>query len=350
MISASHITGLLLLGFTGAACGQIKVNPNQLLPLHVKQPALLHMPAPLHQITPAQNAAPEAAPSPEQSMTVPPGSGGTLIGAPLPPPPATPQASAASMKEDVVVEPAEVAVMSASLQDAKKVQQQAQSLGMSVIRRSVLHHLGLVISVLQVPEGTSVTSALAQLRQAMPQAWLDANRRYVLQAGPAGHALPARLRAQAQRCAQPARIGMIDTRIDLGDHAFKSAGVTMRSFLPAGVAPAAAEHGTAVASRLVGRGHGLMPRARLYSAAVFRSRGGGADTDAELVARALDWLVGQKVAAIELGFDGGRDQVLQAALLRVEQRGVAVIDAKLQPYAPAKDARTAHQPRKETCP
>jgi hypothetical protein len=117
---------------------------------------------------------------------------------------------------------------------------------------------------------------------------------------------------------------------------------------PEFVAPAAADHGTAVAARLVGRGHGLMPRARLYAATVFRSR--GADTDAELMARALDWLVGQKVTAIELGFDGSRVQVLQAALLRVEKRGVAVIDAKLRPYALAKDARTAHQPSKETCP
>ena len=350
MISASRIAGLVLLGFAGAACGQIKikVNPKQLVPLHQKQPVLLHMPAPLHQIGPAQTPAPEAAPSPAPSTAVPPGSGGTLIGSPLPPPPATPQASAASLKEDVVVEPAEVAVMSASLEDAQQVQQQAQSLGLSVTRRAVLHHLGLVVSVLRVPAGTSVAAALTQLRQAMPRAWLDANRRYVLDTGTADHS--RRLPAQAQRCAQRARIGMIDTRVALGDPALKSARVTMRSFLPAGVAPAATDHGTAVASLLVGGDHGLMPRARLYAAAVFRSRDHGADTDAELVARALDWLVGQKVAAIELSIGGSRNQVLQAALLRVDKRGVAVIDAKLRPYALAKNARAAHPPRKVPCP
>jgi minor extracellular protease Epr len=226
------------------------------------------------------------------------------------------------------------------------VQRQAQSLGMSVTRRAVLHNLGLVVSVLRAPAGTSVAAALTQLRQAMPRAWFDANRRYVLDAATAGHAL--RLPAQAQRCGQRARIGMIDTRIALGDPALKPARVTMRSFLPAGVAPAAADHGTAVASLLVGRGGGLMPRARLYAAAVFRSRGHGADTDAELVARALDWLVGQKVEAIELSLGSSRNQVLQAALLRVEKRGAAVIDAKLRPYALAKDARAA-RPGKTAC-
>jgi len=351
MISASRVTGLILLGFAGAACGQIKikVNPKLLVPLHEKQqPVQLQMPVPLHQIGPAQSPAPKAAPSPPPAETVPPASGGTLIGSPLPPPPATPQASAASMKEDVAVEPAEVAVMSASMQDARQVQQQAQSLGMSVTRRAALHNLGLVVSVLRVPAGTTVAAALTQLRQAMPRAWFDANRRYVLDAGAGDHA--QRIPAQAQRCAPRARLGMIDTRIALGDPTLKSARVTTRSFLPAGVTPAAADHGTAVASLLVGRGRGLMPRAKLYAAAVFRSRDHGADTDAELVARALDWLVGQKVAAIELSIGGSPNQVLQAALLRVEKRGVAVIDAKLRPYALAKNARAAHPPSKVPCP
>jgi len=345
MTRAPHVVGLLLLGFAGAACGQIKVNPNLLLPLHEKKPVPLYMPAPLHQITPVQSPPPapaEAEPpqaQPAESQPAAPDSGGTLIGTPLPPPPAAPQAGATSMKENAAIEPAEVAVMSVSLQDAQQVQQQAQSLGMSVVRRAVLHHLGLVISVLRVPEGTRVADALAQLRQAMPRTWFDANRRYALEAGPAE---PARLPAQAQRCAQRAGVGMIDTRIAPGDPAFKSAHVTMRSFLPAGVAPAPADHGTAVAARLVGRG--ATPRARLSAAAVYRSRGGGADTDAELVARALDWLVGQKVAAIELSVGGSPDQILQAALLRVEKQGIAVLDAKLRPYP------HAVQPSKETCP
>ena len=353
MIHASRIAGLMLLGFASAACGQIKVNPNQLQPLHEKKPLLLQMPVPLHQIGPAQSPPPPTPSSPTPSSpapaeTVAPGSGGSLIGSPLPPPPATPQASATSMKQDVAVEPAEVAVISASLQDAQQVQQQAQSLGMSVTRRAVLHHLGLVISVLRVAAGTTVAAALTQLRQAMPRAWFDANQRYVLDAGTGDHA--QRIPAQAQRCAQQARIGMIDTRIALNDPTLKSASVTTRSFLPAGVTPAAADHGTAVASLLVGRGRGLMPRAKLYTAAVFRSRGHGADTDAELVARALDWLVGQRVAAIELSIGGSRNQVLQAALLRVEKRGVAVIDAKLRPYTLAKNTRAAQPPSKEPCP
>ena len=68
------------------------------------------------------------------------------------------------------------------------------------------------------------------------------------------------------------------------------------------------------------------------------------------MARALDWLVGQRVAAIELSIGGSRNQVLQAALLRVEKRGVAVIDGKLRPYTLAKNTRAAQPPSKEPCP
>lgn len=346
MISASRIVGLMLLAFAGTACGQITINPKLLVPLHKKNPALLKMPAPMHRIAPAPSPAPAAAASPAPPVTAPPSSGGTLIGAPLPPPPTVLQASAASMKEEVAIEPAEAAVMSASIQDAQQVQQQAQSLGMSVKRRAVLANLGLVISVLRVPEGTSVAAALAQLRQAMPGVWFDANQRYRLEAGPAAYG-PKLIRwpAAPQRCAQGARIGMIDTPIDLAHPAFKSENVTLRSFLPAGVAPAAADHGTAIASLLVGRGFGLLPGAKLYAAGVFRSRGEhGADTDAELVVRALDWLAGQKVVALNLSFGGRRNQLLEAAILRVEELGVAVIAAAGNGGPQAKPAYPAAQP------
>ena len=122
---------------------------------------------------------------------------------------------------------------------------------------------------------------------------------------------------------------MVDTAVDLAHPAFKGGRVTQRSFLPAGVSRAKAGHGTAVASLLVGGERlGLLGGARLYAAAVFRKRGDdGANTDAELAVRALDWLVGQGVAAINLSFGGPRNRILEAAVLRVEQRGIEVLAA-----------------------
>jgi hypothetical protein len=250
------------------------------------------------------------------------------------------------------------------MQEAQQLQQQAQALGLGIKRRAALGNLGLVVSVFRVPNGISVADALAQLRQALPGAWLDANHRYALETGP--EVFGPRLVGWpdgAQGCPGAPALGMIDTAPDLEHPVFAGRKVTVRSFLPSGVSPASAEHGTAVASLLVGEGSGLLPGAELRAAAVFRRRGEhGADTDAELVARALDWLAGQKVVAINLSFGGPRNQLVEAAILRTERLGIEVlaaagnggadaspvypaaqagvlavtaIDAKLQPYAHA---------------
>lgn len=349
----------LLLAWAGAAFGQSPAidrmrlapppNPN-LVPLQIAplppSSAQTPTPPPAPATTEPLGPASTEAPAPIPLMSAPPGSGGTLIGSPLPPPPAVPQ-TAGALKEDVTIEPGEVAVMSASLQDAQQVQQRAQALGMAIKRRAVLGNLGLVISVLRVPRGVSVASALAQLRQAMPAAWFDANHRYSLEGGPAviyGPKLVGWPAAPAQ-CGGGAKIGMIDTPVDLGNPAFEGGHVMQRSFLPAGVTAAPADHGTAIASLLVGSGVGLMPGGALRAAAVFRLRGEhGADTTAELVARALDWLVGQHVEVINLSFGGPRDQIVEAAILRVEQRGVAVVAAAGNGGADAPPVYPAAQP------
>jgi minor extracellular protease Epr len=373
MIAARLLAAAALLAWAGASSAQIRVvNPKVVAPppnsALTMPPRTIQAPqiAPL-QIAPQQPQPPAdntgTAPAP-QPLGMPPGSGGTLIGSPLPQPPAVPQGDAQALKEDVTIEPGEVTVASASLQEAQQVQQQAQQLGLAIKRRAVLGHLGLVISVFRVPQGVSVQTALAQLRQALPQAWSDANHRYVLEAGPARYG--ARLvdwPAAAQSCGGGVRVGMVDTAVDLAHPAFRGARVTPRSFLPAGVAPASPAHGTAVASLLVGGdGFGLLGRARLYAAEVFRKRGDGADTDAELAVHALDWLAGQNVAAVNLSFGGPGNRILEAAVLRVEQLGIEVVaaagnggagappaypaaqagvvavtavDAKLQPYAHA---------------
>lgn len=334
MNACPTILAAALLACSGAAAAQIKVIHPKLIAQppggkNAPQPASSQtkFSVPLQTIQQAPAAPPAAGASPASAA---PGSGGTLIGSPLPPPPEVPQAQAQSLEEDATIEPAEVVVVSADMREARQVQQQAQNLGLSIKRRSVLGNLGLVVSVLRVPTGADVASALAQMRQAMPSAWVDANHRYRLQAGPNvyGPKLVA-WPTVPRRCGLGVRLGMIDTPIALAHPAFGSAKISARSFLPSGVAPAPADHGTAIASLLVGGdGYGLMPGARLSAAAVFR-RGGarGANTTAELVARGLDWLVGQKVDAVNLSFGGPRNQLLEAAILRVERSGVEVLAA-----------------------
>ncbi len=330
MTGARSLAAAVLLAWAAATPAQIRVvNPKAVAPppnnaltmpsRTIQAPLQTPQPVTQQQLQPAQ-----------QPLGTAPASSGTLIGSPLPPPPQVPQDAPASIKEDASVEPAELAVVTVNLEDAQQVLHEAQQLGLAIKRRAVLGHLGLVISVFRVPRGATVHAALAQLRQALPSVWSDANHRYALEAGPARYG--ARLvgwPAQSRGCGTGVRIGMIDTAIDLAHPAFKGGRVTLRSFLPAGVAPANAGHGTAVASLLVGDGgYGLLDGAQLYAAAVFRKRGDqGADTDAELAVRALDWLAGENVAAVNLSFGGPRNRILEAAVLRVEQLGIEVVAA-----------------------
>jgi minor extracellular protease Epr len=373
MNPARAILGAALVACTGAAFGQtMRVDLRVLAPppggIRVAPPvaAPTQTPAPTQNSSPTQTIEPVPASAPAAvPLGAPLGAGGSLLGSPLPPPPQAQQGGAAAqINEDVSVEPGEIVVVSASMQDAQQVQQQAQTLGLGIKRRAALGNLGLVVSVFRLPNGISVADALAQLRQALPNVWLDANHRYTLEAGPEVYGPQVVGWPQGNRdCAGAPALGMIDTALDLRHPAFAGRNVKVRSFLPAGVAPAPAEHGTAIASLLVGQGGGLLPGAALHAASVFRRRGEhGADTAAELVARALDWLAGQKVVAINLSFGGPRNQLVEAAILRTEQLGIEVfaaagnggagaipvypaaqagvvavtaVDAKLQPYAHA---------------
>ena len=73
---------------------------------------------------------------------------------------------------------------------------------------------------------------------------------------------------------------------------------------------------------------GLLPNAKLYSAAVFRLRDKKQiDTTAELVIAALDWLVGENVSVINLSFGGPRNLILELVLSKLINKRLTVVSA-----------------------
>jgi len=266
----------------------------------------------------------------------PPSGGGSLLARGLPPPPAAPAPTAEETKKDSPdVEPGELVVVSANVEEARALAQQAGALGYSVKRRRVLKGLGLVVSVLRLPEGTTVAEALRNLRAAAPKVWIDANHRYRLQGADAAKTYGRELiewGVPSSSCGAGRRIGLVDTPVDRKQPALRGQAVTVHDVLPAGVPRAPADHGTAVAALLVGRHRpvataGLVPGAHLYAAAVFRRRGDQLDTTAEDVVAALDWLVRQHVRVINLSLGGPRNLILEAAVRRVEDLGIVVVAA-----------------------
>lgn len=258
-------------------------------------------------------------------------SGGAAVALDLPPPP--PPVEAKSQDADNV-EPGEVVVVSQDMNAAMALAGTAQGMGLSVRRRTRLQHLGFVLSVFRVPQGTTVNDALTQLRAAQPDLWADANHRLRLQ----GEADPRRYGAAlvgwgpAQAgCGAGARIGVVDTGVDLSQPALAGRKITVHRILSAGVAMAKPDHGTAVAALLAGASGsaapGLLPEADVFVAQVVRRRDKQEDTTAEDVARALDWLDGQHVTVVNLSLGGPRNLLVELAVQRLLEQGVAVVAA-----------------------
>jgi len=256
-----------------------------------------------------------------------------LLDSQLPPPPA--DLPPPPPRHDKRSEPGEIVVVSANMAEARVLQQHARNLGLGVKRRTILKELGLVVTVLRVPREVSVGNAIQSLRQVQPNIWVDANHRLGLHGASSanfGQPLVGSTKP-VPACGSGIRIGLIDTVVDTTHPSLKGRAIIIKSFLTTGVKPAAADHGTATAALLVGRPQsngfrGLVPGARLYAASVFRHQDDrGADATAETVVKALNWLASQHVQIINMNFGGQRNLLLEAAIDRLQKRGIVVVVA-----------------------
>jgi hypothetical protein len=267
-----------------------------------------------------------SSPNTQPNIPTRPPSGSSGLSAGLPPPPK--DLPSPPLKDDKTLEPNELVVVTGTMADAQALAQQAQALGLGVKRRTHLGGLGFVVTVFRVPKEMSVGNALTSLRQVSPNVWADANHRYQLFSDAA--------RTYGQRlvgwngspgCGRGVRIGMVDTAIDTAHAMLTGRAIEARSFLASGIPVAGADHGTATAALLVGRQVGLLPGAKLYVANVFRARGSESDTTAEWVVLALNWLAEQRVTIMNLSFGGPRNLLVEVAVRRLLERGIAVVAA-----------------------
>jgi len=271
--------------------------------------------------------------------------GNSLDGMKLPDPPKVPVTDSAA---DNDIEPHELLVISANLQEAESLRKSLAGMNIRVIRRTKLQALGLVLNVLKLPEEITVQDGLGKLRKKYSSTWIDSNRRYHLQGSPTNwdpkRFSYAMINWQGHKaCSGSQRIGIIDSTADLKHPALVHQYVRQKLFLPSGVKLAAQEHGTAITALLVGNDPGrklvgLLKDAKIYIAGVFRqNRDGEAETTSELIVRGLDWLKSQHVSTINLSLGGKRNLVLEAAIKRLLDSGMAIAAAagNAGPAAPA---------------
>ncbi|GAB4122029.1 MAG: hypothetical protein Kow00104_05730 [Rhodothalassiaceae bacterium] len=202
-------------------------------------------------------------------------------------------------------------------------------LGFRLARMRRFEALGFSVAVLGTPKGLEPDDALALARKTLPDIRFEAHHLF----DPSGDTVTATspmeqdgpLPWQGLPVAEGLKIGQIDLGVDSGHPALKGAHMILRSFVGA-QEPVPSEHGTAIASLLVGRlgsFAGASSGAVLYAADVFGDGAEGGSVEAIL--SALDWMAAERVPVVAMPLAGPRNLLLELALDKVSAKGMLVV-------------------------
>lgn len=197
--------------------------------------------------------------------------------------------------------------------------QGAQAAGFTIARRERFEGLGLEEVVLTPPPGQSARQAVRRLRKLDPGGQYDFDHLYS-PSGDAGAGAPG---PEPTRAASDVRVGLLDTGVARQDLVFVGA-VEQQAFAPGGFKMG--DHGTAVASLMVGRGgrfHGAAPGAKLYAADVYGPGPTGGSADA--IVHALAWMARENVPVINISLVGPANLTLEAAVRAIVGRGFLIV-------------------------
>jgi subtilisin family serine protease len=200
----------------------------------------------------------------------------------------------------------------------------AASLGLVKLREEAWPELDLREVVLRVPVGLDTAQALEKLRAAQPELQADFNHLYS-RSGELGKDASPAAAAQRGRASGPLRVGLIDGGVDRRHAALRHAGGP--SFGCDGAA-VPSEHGTAVASLLVGRDRGFAGaavKAELFAADVYCDKPDGGS--AEEVVRALAWMARERVAVVNVSLVGPQNRLLEQGVAALVKRGHLLVAA-----------------------
>lgn len=212
-----------------------------------------------------------------------------------------------------------------------------ESLGFRIIEKVSFTALSFEVWRLAVPPGLTVREALKKLHRRFPSLAIAPNHLYQLSA--ARDAPRSKARAligwgpSPPGCGNGIRIGMVDAALDLDHAALRGQNIEYRSFLIPRRKPGPANHGTAVAAMLVGKPTkdgwgGLLPGAALFAGNIFTvTEDGRHMADVIAFLKAIEWLLTKNVHAINLSLAGPDSRIMQYALKKVREKGVAVVSA-----------------------
>lgn len=253
--------------------------------------------------------------------------------------PANPDAPRVSRPRDRVGEPLRRQVMPRSETDRARGAEisaanlteadlaRLRQLGFQVIRQRQVAFFGNTLALrLRTPRQFSPEAAIQIARQTVPGGVFDFSHLYNPSQGSPIYAWNLVGISASQSCGRGARIGMIDTEV-ARHPALARARVTRRSFSEGRSDP---RHGTAVASLLVGAdpsGQAVFDRTDLFAASVFFRGRESLDADAIDIVGAIDWLVHNQIAVVNISIAGPANTLLEAAVAEAARRGTILVAA-----------------------
>ena len=214
-----------------------------------------------------------------------------------------------------------------ALSPSQEALDRARAAGFNVGRTRTLEGLDTTIVVLQAPAGMSTRRALERLRREDPQGIYDYNHIYLEsgQVAPATQATSSPAQTSEPTATTAIRIGLIDGGVQRSHPVFRDVSVIEHGCAGSTIP---SEHGTAIASLLVGRAdvfHGAAPGAQLFAADVYCGLLGGGALDA--IAEAFAWLSRERVPVINISLVGPANGLLEQIVRVITARGHLVVAA-----------------------
>ena len=175
---------------------------------------------------------------------------------------------------------------------------------------------GGIMARLALPPNVGIDRATAMLVEATPDAIVTPNNIY----RSAQVSRTTAARGPVRRSARTrGTLGVIDTGVDARSLPADSL-LSQRAF--AGPQPVAQEHGSTVAAIAVA--HGV----RVHVADVFgHSSDGALAASAERIAAAIDWMIAQRVAVVNISVEGPDNAILGEMVRRAAERGHIIVAA-----------------------
>ncbi len=215
-------------------------------------------------------------------------------------------------------------VIAGTAADAARIAGQTR---VTLIEYAPLDSIGKAMVVAGLAPGDTVDAAMARLGAIGGALWAQPN----FQFQPLGTSVPKRFRLMG--IARPAQmrvsgtIAMIDTPIELRNPALAGADVSQTIY---GTSASPAEHGTAIASLLVGGGevNGIAQGARLVSLAAFDpGRAASGMSQTRYIAKAMEAAARLRPDVLNLSFGGREDRLLGELLASIDRGGTCIAAA-----------------------